>query len=109
MKLLYDLRSEQLDILQPETGEDIWYCVPVDLTYDYKEQRSGDHFAKKEQYLVVTETRILVLDGVEILYEEQLKNCSEIKCEHRHPKQFPRDERQLLDRRNKHPRRKRLR
>lgn len=81
MKLLYDLRQEQLDVLKPETGEDIWYCVPLDLTYDYKEQKSGEHFAKKEQYLVVTETRILVFDGVQILYEEQLKNCSEIKCE----------------------------
>ena len=81
MKLLYDLRQEQLDVLKPETREDIWYCVPLDLTYDYKEQKSGEHFAKKEQYLVVTETRILVLDGTHVLYEEQLNNCSEIKCE----------------------------
>ena len=81
MKLLYDLRSEQLDILQPETGENIWYCVPLDLRYDYKEQQVLEKFAEKQQFLVVTETRILVLDGVEILYEEQLKNCSEVKCE----------------------------
>ncbi len=81
MKLLYDLKSEQLDSLKPEREENIWYCVPLDLTYNYKEQKSCEHFAEKTQYLVVTETRILVLDGVQILYEEQLKNCSEIKCE----------------------------
>ena len=81
MKLLYDLGQEQLDILKPEQEKDIWYCVPLDLTYDYKEKKSGDHFAKKQQYLVVTETRILVLDGTKILYEEKLKNCSEVKCE----------------------------
>lgn len=81
MKLLYDLGQEQLDVLKPEEQKDIWYCVPLDLTYDYKEKKSGDHFAKKWQYLVVTETRILVLDGTKILYEEKLKNCSEVKCE----------------------------
>ena len=81
MKLLYDLRQEQLDILKPETKEDIWYCVPLDLKYDYNEQQVLEQFADKKQYIVVTQTRILVLDGVQILYEEQLKNCSEIKCE----------------------------
>lgn len=81
MKLLYDLRQEQLDILKPETKDDIWYCVPLDLMYDYKEQQIVEKFAEKKQYLVVTETRILVLDGVQILYKEKLENCSEIKCE----------------------------
>ena len=82
MKLLYDLKSEQLDILKPEGEDDIWYCVPLDLMYDYKEQQVLEKFAEKQQYLVVTETRILVLDGMKVLYEEQLNNCSEMwHCE----------------------------
>lgn len=81
MKLLYELKPEQQVSLAPETKEDVWYCVPVDLKFDHKVWQAEESFVKGEEYLVVTETRILVLSGTEILYEKALAECSEIKCE----------------------------
>lgn len=81
MKLLYTLEQEQLEVLLPEKEEDIWYCVPVDLRYDHAAKQAEEAFVSGRQYLVVTETRILVLSGKEILYQAELSECSEIKCE----------------------------
>ena len=67
MNLLFDLKQEQLAVLAPENKEDIWYCVPVDLKFDHKVWQAEESFAKGEEYLVVTETRILVLSGTELL------------------------------------------
>ena len=61
MKLLYELKPEQLKALLPERSEDIWYCVPIDLQYDHRVWQATEAFAKGEEYLVVTETRLLVL------------------------------------------------
>ena len=81
MNLLFDLKQEQLAVLAPESKEDIWYCVPVDLKFDHKVWQAEKSFAKGEEYLVVTETRILVLSGTELLYQRALQEISEVKCE----------------------------
>ena len=81
MKLLYELKPEQLKALLPEQESDIWYCVPIDLQYDHRVWQATESFAKGEEYLVVTETRLLVLSGTELRYEKALADCSEIKCE----------------------------
>ncbi len=81
MNLYYDLKEEQIKQLAPEQKEDIWYCVPIDLKFDHKIWKAEEAFAEKEEYLVVTSTRILLISGKEILYQRELKDCSEIKCE----------------------------
>lgn len=81
MNLHYDLKEEQVKQLAPEQKEDIWYCVPIDLKFDHKIWKAEESFAEKEEYLVVTATRILLLSGEEILYQRALSDCSEIKCE----------------------------
>lgn len=81
MKLLYELGKEQLSVLGLGGPEDIWYCVPVDLLYDYKANQAVDSFPERKQYLVVTEQRIIVLNGNEIIRQVNIEDCSEIKCE----------------------------
>lgn len=81
MKLYYELNKEQLGLVQREPDEEVWYCVPLDLMYDRKEKAVKEKFAGKEQFLVVTTKRILVLDGSELSYERNLSDCDEVKCE----------------------------
>ncbi len=39
MKLYYELKEEQKRLVQSDPSEELWYCVPLDLTYDYKEKK----------------------------------------------------------------------
>ena len=81
MKLLYELKPEQLTHLLPETQENIWYCVPLDLSYDYEERKVKEVFADRKEYLVVTDTRLVVLTEQGIKEAVLLADCSEVKCE----------------------------
>ncbi len=81
MKLLYEMNRAQLALIAPETQEDIWYCVPVDLSYDHKVWQAEDTFTKGRQYLVVTQKHLFVVSETEIIYKAELSKCSEVKCE----------------------------
>lgn len=81
MKLLYELKREQLELLAPEQEKAIWYCVPLDLQYDNRLWQAKESFPEAGEYLVVTETRILVLSGTELRYQRALADCREIRCE----------------------------
>ena len=81
MKLLYELKEEQRKLVCKEPSEELWYCVPIDLLYNQKDKVAKEQFSGGNQYLAVTTKRILVLDGTEITYEQELTRCKNIKCE----------------------------
>ena len=70
-----------MDALALAGGESIWYCVPVDLTFDNTHKLAKEAYTS-QIWLVVTEERFVVLNGTEITASFLLKDCEKIKCEH---------------------------
>ena len=81
MKLLYTLTPAQITALNLETGEKLWYCVPVDLWYDNKSKQVKESFTD-QVWLVVTGKRFLVLDDMQVTASFLLADCEKIRCEH---------------------------
>ena len=81
MKLLYNLREPQQRILDLRESETIWYCVPVDLGFDNRKKSAETSYAETT-WIVVTEERLLVLEGEVKTAEYELADCEKIKCEH---------------------------
>ena len=81
MKLLYTLKESQQKALELRDGESIWYCVPVDLGFD-NEKKSAEASYADATWIVVTEERLLVLEGSVKTAEYELSDCEKIKCEH---------------------------
>lgn len=81
MKLLYKLSESQQKALALGAGEEIYYCVPVDLQYDNQGKLAGEAYAEKV-YLVVTTSRFLVLEKETLTASFLLAECEKIKCEH---------------------------
>jgi len=81
MKLLYTLSQTQMDALALEQGEEICYCVPVDLELDGGTRRALEAYAEAV-WLTVTDKRFLVLEGEKVVQAFWLKDCEKIKCEH---------------------------
>lgn len=81
MKLLYKLSDPQQKALALGDGEEIYYCVPVDLQYDNLGKQAGEAYAEKV-YLVVTTARFLVLEQERVAASFWLSDCEKIKCEH---------------------------
>ncbi len=81
MKLLYTLSPAQMDALALEQGEEICYCVPVDLKLDGQTKLALEDYAQ-EIWLVVTDKRFLVLEGESVAQVFLLRDCEKIKCEH---------------------------
>lgn len=81
MKLLYSLSEPQQKALALCDGEEIRYCVPVDLQYDNRGKLAGEAYAEMV-YLVVTTTRFLVLEQEKVTASFLLADCEKIKCEH---------------------------
>lgn len=81
MKLLYTLKESQQKILSLGDGENILYCVPIDLSFD-----NGTHSPETsytdQTWVVVTEERIITLCGDDKTSEHLLADCEKIKCEH---------------------------
>lgn len=72
MNLVYELdenRKRKLGI----DGEEIWYCVPYDV--------SEAHTYIEDGYVIVTRARLLVTRGERICYETALADCEEIHSE----------------------------
>ena len=38
MKLYYELKEEQKRLVQSDSSEELWYCVPLDLLYNRKDK-----------------------------------------------------------------------
>lgn len=81
MKLLYKLQEPQQRALALREGETVWYCVPVDLEFDNGKKSAETSYAEAT-WIVVTEERLLVLDGEVKTAEYELADCEKIKCEH---------------------------
>lgn len=81
MKLLYTLKEPQREALSLREGEDIWYCVPVDLEFD-NSKKGAEVSYTDATWIVVTEERLMVLEGEVKTAEYELADCEKIKCEH---------------------------
>ena len=81
MNLQYKLTQPQMDALALADGESIWYCVPVDLTFDNNHKLAREAYTS-QVWLVVTEERFVVLDDAVVTAVFPLKDCVKIKCEH---------------------------
>ena len=81
MNLNYELDQPHLDALSLAEGEEIWYCVPVDLHFDNARKTAQDTYTS-QTWLVVTPLRLLVMHEAQITAEFLLSDCKKIKCEH---------------------------
>ena len=81
MKLLYTLNEPRSKALNLGDGEEIRYCVPVDLQFDNHTKLAGEAYAETV-WLVVTTSRFLVLEEEKVSASFLLADCEKIKCEH---------------------------
>lgn len=81
MKLLYTLEEPRQKALALRPGEEIWYCVPVDLRFDNDKKKAESAYTDAV-WIVVTTERLIVLEGEKKTAEYELRDCEKIKCEH---------------------------
>nr|WP_296460802.1 ABC transporter ATP-binding protein [uncultured Acetatifactor sp.] len=81
MKLLYTLTGPQREALGLSAGEEVLYCVPVDLEFDSRKMQAREAYTGKI-FLVVTGARFLVLQDDKLSAQFPLAECEKIKCEH---------------------------
>ena len=75
MILLYELSEENKDLCRLGEGEEIYYCLPLDIDLQ------GDYRA--DSYTVMTNRRILVLEEGELTRDYSLEECDSIHSEPR--------------------------
>lgn len=73
MLLKFELPQLQQQLLKLEEKETIRYCIPYDI--------AEDGSFKEDGYVVVTDTRLFVLDSEKITYEHPLSGFDKMKCE----------------------------
>ena len=73
MILLYDLSEENRALCRLEEGEEIYYCLPLDIDL------RGDYRANS--YTVMTDRRLLVLEEGELTKDFSLQECDSIHSE----------------------------
>lgn len=81
MKLLYQLSEAELQALALKEGEQVLYCVPVDLDFDNEKKNALTEYSEKTR-LVVTNERLAVIRNESLTTDFLLKNCDKVKCEH---------------------------
>lgn len=75
MILLYDLSEENKVLCRLEAGEEIYYCLPLDI--DLK----GDY--RQNSYTVMTDKRLLILEEGQLTREFRLEECESVHSEPR--------------------------
>lgn len=73
MNLRYDLPEKESKLFLLSENETIWYCAPYDIGAGDNQYFIG--------YVVVTNLRLLVLKQEEVLWDVNLADCEEIRCE----------------------------
>lgn len=73
MKLNYDLPERFYPQLNMSKDESIHYLAPYDLGLEHTYISDG--------YVIVTNTRIIVINGFHLLHNIPLKECERIRCE----------------------------
>lgn len=81
MNLLYPLNEAQRGALRLGPGEELLYCVPVDLAFDSREGKALEAYADGV-WLAVTQERLAVLEGESVTAEFRLEECARVRCEH---------------------------
>lgn len=75
MILLYDLSEENRALCALEEGEEIFYCLPLDIDLH------GDY--RRNSYTVMTDRRLLILEEGVLTKAFGLEECDSIHCEPR--------------------------
>jgi len=73
MELLFKLPKKVLESLGLMQGEEIHYCVPYDISSDFRFGNIG--------YIVVTDKRLFVTEDERVAFESDLAKLEKIKCE----------------------------
>ena len=73
MELLFELPKVVRDLLKLKQSEKIRYCVPYDISRDFKIGDIG--------YIVVTDEQLIVTEGESIFFKSDLGRLEKIKCE----------------------------
>ena len=73
MILLYDLSEENLELCSLKQGEEIYYCLPLDIGLN------GDY--QSDSYVIMTDRRLLVLRDRELAVDFPLEECDSIHSE----------------------------
>lgn len=73
MILKYDLTKENMELCRLSEGEEIYYCLPLDLDY------AGNY--RKNSFVVVTNKRLLLLEEGSLKADYCLEQWNEIKSE----------------------------
>ena len=73
MILKYDLSKENIELCRLSEGEEIYYCLPLDLDY------AGNY--RKNSFVVVTSKRLLLLEEGSLNGDYSLEQWDEIKSE----------------------------
>lgn len=81
MKLSYTLNESCQRALALRDGEEVWYCVPTDLGFDNGKKSARTAYAEGS-WIVVTNLRLIVLEGEAKAAEYELEDCEKVKCEH---------------------------
>ena len=81
MNLNYPLPDPLTEMLSLAQGEDLWYCVPLDLIFDNGTKLTEESYTHNT-WLAVTPLRLFLLHNGVISVELALKDCEKIKCEH---------------------------
>ena len=81
MNLHYALDKPLLEALALDHGEELWYCIPVDLDFDNKSKKACTAYTSGT-WLAVTPLRLVILSDTKVSATFYLKDCKKIKCEH---------------------------
>lgn len=73
MILLYDLSEENLKLCRLEQGEEIYYCLPLDIDLQGNYQDNS--------YTVMTDRRLLVLEAGKLKLNLSLEECGSLHSE----------------------------
>lgn len=75
MILLYELSEENKTLCRLEPGEEIYYCLPLDIDLQ------GEY--RTDSYTVMTDQRLLILEEGKVTKEFRLDECESIHAEPR--------------------------
>ena len=81
MNLKFDLKEKAMQALCLKDSEEIKYAVPIDLAYDVNGKAVIEKYGN-DIFFVATDRRIAVMNGEELVFSEDMKNCEKVKCEH---------------------------
>ncbi len=81
MNLKFELKEKTMQALCLKDTEEIKYAVPIDLAYDVNGKAVVEEYGN-DLFFVATDRRIVVMNGENPAFSEDVKNIEKVKCEH---------------------------